>query len=162
MLRELFFGICALCLTTSAAHSQSQSGGSPYIKYAGASVFLSQISSVGIETKLTDGRTLTHPRHQIGGIATFATRCGPGTGGGSGTLCPSARPPSSATLFFHEHTFNADPAARNLFALCRRTMESASPKDTVQLDGDIEVAAQASFIIFKSLTSCRVTRNNAP
>jgi hypothetical protein len=161
MLKDLILGIFTLCLTNSVAYSQNQSGASPYIKYTGASVFLSQISSVGIETKLADGRSLTNPRHQIGGIATFATKCGPGTGGGSGTLCPSARPPRSATLFFHEQTFKADPAARNLFAVCRRTMESASPKDSVQLDGDIEISAQGSFIIFNSLTSCRVTRNNA-
>ena len=164
MFTKVMLSFCALCVSIAAAHAQSQTGAIPYVKYTGAIVYLSQISSIGIETKLSDGRDLTSPRHQIGGVATYrdiATerKCA-GGGGISSKPCVGPPKPISATLFFHEAEFKSDPAARNLLAVCRRTMESASPKDTVQLDGDFEVSLKPSFIVFHSLRSCRVTRNN--
>lgn len=156
MFTKVMLSFCALCVSIAAAHAQSQTGAIPYVKYTGAIVYISQISSIGIETKLSDGRDLTSPRHQIGGVATY-TKCG---GGGGPKPCVGLPAPMSATLFFHEAEFKSDPAARNLLAVCRRTMESASPKDTVQLDGDFEVSSKPSFIVFHSLRSCRVTRNN--
>jgi hypothetical protein len=158
MITKVMLSFCALGVSMAAAHAQSQTGASPYVKYTNAIVYISQISSIGIETKLNDGRELKFPRHQVGGVATY-TKCG-GGGGGPIKPCVGLPKPTSTILFFHEAEFNADPAARNLLAVCRRTMESASPKDTVQLDGDFEVSSNPSFIVFHSLRSCRVTRNN--
>lgn len=157
MVTKVLLSFCALCVSIGAAHAQSQTGGSPSVKYTNGIVFLSQISSIGIETKVSDGRELKFPRHQVGGVATY-TKCG--GGGGFSKPCVGLPNPIATTVFFHEAEFASDQAARNLFAVCRRTMESASPKDTVQLDGDFEVSSNPSFIVFHSLKLCRVTRNN--
>jgi hypothetical protein len=167
MFTKVILSFCALCVAIAAAHAQSQTGASPFVKYTDAIVYLSQISSIGIETKLSDGRELTSPRHQVGGVATFYSYGG--GGGGLGPFCAGASiktclglpKPTSTTLFFHEAELSADPAAVHLLAVCRRTMESASPGDVVQLEGEIERSANPSSIIFHSLRSCRVSRNNS-
>ncbi len=158
MFTKAILSFCALCVSIGAAHAQSQTNVSSYVKYTNAIVYISQISSIGIETKLSDGGELKLPRHQVGGIASY-TKCG-GESAPPGKPCVGLPKPISTTLFFHEAEFSSDPAARKLLAVCRRTMESASPKDTVQLDGDVEVLSNPSFIVFHSLRSCRVTRNN--
>jgi Holliday junction resolvase len=158
MVTRILVALCAFCVSIAAAHAQSQTNVSPYVKYTNGIVYISQISSIGIETKLSDGRDLKLPRHQVGGIASYA-KCGGGSAA-PGKPCVGLPKPISTTLFFHEAEFNSDSAARKLLAVCRRTMESASPKDTVQLDGDFEVSANPSFIVFHSLRSCRVTRNS--
>lgn len=142
--------------SVSAALAQSQPATPPYVQHKGGYVYLTNITSLGVETKLSDGRVLTAPRHQVGGSAAYFSpdKC-PGSGGKPCVGLPAPRP---FTLFFHESELEADASARNLFAVCRRKMESASSGTLIELQGDFETLENPAFIIFHALKSCVVKR----
>jgi len=154
MLKKVLLGFLATSCTVSGALAQSPSATTPYTPFSNEVVYLSEITSVGIETKLSDGRVLKSPRHQVGGLATFkSSKCA-----GAGSRCVGLPVPSSATLYFHDSEFELDGPARSMFAVCRRTLESARSTDLIELRGDFEASENPKFIIFHNLKSCVVGR----
>lgn len=143
-------------LSVSTALAQSQPTTPPYVQHKGGFVYLTNITSLGIETKLSDGRELKAPRHQVGGSAAYFS---PDKCPGNGTKpCVGLPAPRAFTVFFHESELEADASARSLFAVCRRKMESASSSNLIELQGDFETLENPSFIIFHALRSCVVRR----
>ena len=154
MVKKVLLGFLVTSCTVSGALAQNPSATTPYTPFSNEVVYLSDITSIGIETKLSDGRALKSARHQIGGLATFrSSKCG-----GSGSKCVGLPAPSSATLFFHDSEFDVDGPARSMFAVCRRTLESVRPTDLIELRGDFEASENPKFIIFHNLKSCVVGR----
>ena len=143
MFQKLVLACAFVTLSFSSASAQTSSNVTPTL-HQDTQVYLSDISSVGIEM------ASDKIRHRIFGNVTYtSSRCV-----APGSRCVGLPAPQPSIIVVEEGA----KASHSLFAICRRVIESARPSDRFVLQADFErtdvpVASRPELRIMK-LTSC--------
>lgn len=152
MVKSIAFSIALAFFSLSSANAQSSDSPALATKIPDTQLFLSDISSVGIEN--SSGSV----KHRIiGNMAYSSGRCGT-----PGTKCVGMPAPQPTELLAVENGGVAPMSSLGVFAACRRVIESAKPNDTFVLRGDFEKSEFSATdivpgkrqLLIKKLTSC--------
>lgn len=152
MVQRIAFSVALAFFSISSANAQTSSLPPQTTKIKDTQLYLSDISSIGIEN--SSGVV----RHRIIGSATYSTgRCG-----APGTKCVGIPAPQPTELLADESEGAAPMSGLGVFAACRRVLESAKLTDKFVLRGDFEkvelskldVISAKPQLRIKTLTSC--------
>jgi hypothetical protein len=156
------FSLALICASSASAQSSSALP-AEITPLQDTQVYLSDISSIGIEL------SSDNIRHRVIGKATFAdSRCGT-----QGSRCVGLPAPQSAVLIADETASVPQTSSLGVFGVCRRVIESAKPTDRFVLRGNFErwqyrtpgVPDSRTELRIKRLASCfnyRATPEPAP
>ena len=148
MFRKMTFSLAVLFASLSSASAQSSALPPRVTKHQDTQIYLSEITSIGIETV---AGTI---RHRIVGNSTYQTaRCGT-----PGTRCVGLPAPRPTVLIVDEGGGAARKSPLGVFAICRRVMESAKPTDRFVLRADFERSEYQQADATGSNQELRVTK----
>lgn len=146
------FGLIGL-LSVSSAFAQTSPPNT--VKYEDRTIFIFNLTSIGVETPLTSAGAQSAPVHQIVGEASIGPKC-------QTNPCFGMPKPEETTLIFKSVVMDKTPSSQRLFGLCRRAIESAHDKDTIVLTGSFAERTSGGpstrELEFTSLTDCAVER----
>lgn len=152
MVKRITLSLTLAFVSISSASAQSSDTPALAKKIQDTQLYVSDISSIGIEN--SSGNV----RHRIIGRATYSSgRCGT-----PGTKCVGIPAPQPTELLADESGSVVTMSSLGVFAACRRVIESANSIDTFVLRGDFEKLPHLPVdgiqstqrLLIKKLTSC--------
>jgi hypothetical protein len=148
MVRRITFAFSLALICASSAHAQNSSIPPEITALQDTQVYLSDISSIGIEL------SSDNIRHRIIGNTAFTdSRCG-----APGSRCVGLPAPQSAVLIADESASVPQTSSLGVFGVCRRVIESAKPTDKFVLRGNFERWRYQTQGLPKSRTELRIKR----